>query len=204
MIRFKFKSVRGVGAGISSAIRQMLIEKSETVKPVAFSMSDGSQFKDGNSIIGSMDLTAKLAELRIADLGVVTFPFVVNINKTGCITSKDLEQSGGISVLDDKILLESIEPNKALGLSVIFDKGYGYRSTDVVRRELSRQSINLDGYYVIACRHTDITVDAEIEEGSNHDLICLEVESKTGDEKLKTQMAIEELIEKLQEIKENI
>ena len=203
MIKLKFETTKGSSKGISAALRQTLIEKSETVKPVAFCINTGSQFKAGNSMV-DMDLTAKLADLEIVGFDTTEFPFKVSVIKKGAIFSSDLNHLGGIKVLTDSILLESVNDETEIALTVIFDKGCGYRSTDEVRRSLSKSRIDLDGYYIISCRHNNLTVAVDIEEDLYTDVVTLGVSSKSGDEGKKVAIAIDDLIANLQSIKDSI
>lgn len=191
------------GLGFANVLRTVLIESSETVKPIAFSIDDDSSaFLPSDDILDVVNFCQKLCDLTVVASPSIDFPIQYSYSFRGKLLSKDL-CNDDLKITDNVTLLENIDSSKEVNISIIFDKGSGFRSADENRQILNNFNYSTNVFRTISCRYTDVTVATEVKEDLDVERVTLRINSKSGNEKKLLFSAIDEIVAKLQAVSES-
>lgn len=203
METISFDVKKRTGLGYANVLRTVLIESSESVKPIAFSIDDeSSAFMPSDDILDVVNFCQKLCDLTVVASPSVEFPIQYSYSFKGKLTSKNL-CNDDLDFKEDVVLLESIDSQKEVNISIIFDKGSGFRTADENRQILNHFSYSTNIFRTISCRYTDVTVATSVKEDLDTENVTLRINSKSGNEKTLVNKAIEEIVNKLQGISES-
>ena len=120
MENIKFNTCSCTGNHYSNLLTAVLIESSETVKPIAFKLSDGSSiFMPSDDMEDIASFILKLSELTIVADSSVELPIAISVNFKGELRSSDLN-GPDIKVLEDVSLLRSFNSEKENTIYIVF------------------------------------------------------------------------------------
>ncbi|MNM81264.1 hypothetical protein D3C81_932600 [compost metagenome] len=199
-----FNVDKNTGLGFSNLIRQMLIESSMKVKPIAFKLSDGSTlYKPGKAVLDMVSFSSDLADLNFEIDPNVNFPFVQEYTFRGVLNSQNLN-TPDIKVEGNKDLLHTVGEQNTVNLTIVFDRNSGFKSSDYNSKRLESLNINLKGFQRMSARYCDVTVSASTKEDLDSEKVSINIESKSSTAKQKTLDALDSIIDKYMEIRENL
>lgn len=203
-MKFDFTVEKNCGLGFSNLIRQVLIETSKSIKPIAFLISDGSNlYLPSDEIIDVVDFAGNLADLTISADSSIELPLSLEYKFKGKLTSKDLCNSS-INVEEDIVLLNSLNSDKTLTISIVFDEGCGYKNSELSRKRLESLGVSIKGYQTISARYSDMIVATDVKEDLDRDSVFLEINSKSGSEKEKIKDALNKISMHFSELAEKL
>lgn len=173
----KLSAPKNTGEALGTLIRTMLIECSESVKPIGFYLEGCSSFVPSNTVIDTIHLAQKLNDLTFECDESINFPTVLTVQFVGELRSSDLI-SDGFNVLEDVPLVNCIDNSSSLEFKLVLNKTSGSSSIDTNRGIL--KSLNAGkSFKALQCRSNEIRVSFKVQHGFNSDIITFNIKSKT-------------------------
>lgn len=200
----KFTAPVNTGAAFGNLIRTVMIEKSVAIKPIAYSLSDGSnQFKPSDNMRDIASFATALSSLSYKIDDNVDFPLAVDYIFKKQLTVKDLNSSDVtvISGEPDKVLLDTFD-DKEVKLTLIFNRGCGYMGYDYNTNILNEANYPVEKFNILGTRFTDVTVSApKIINKLTEEQVTLRITAEDGNEEAKFQEALNTIIEQISNIR---
>lgn len=176
-MHIKVSAPKNTGEALGTLIRTMLIECSESVKPIGFYLEGCSSFVPSNTVIDTIHLAQKLNDLTFECDDSINFPTVLTVQFSGELRSSDL-RSAGFNVLEDVPLINCIDSSSSLEFKLALNKTSGSSSIDTNRGILKSQNLG-KSYKALQCRANEVRVSFKVQHGFNSDVIVFDINSKT-------------------------
>lgn len=170
-----FTVPKNMGTQYGTLIRQSILNKTECVRVIAFSLGEQTLFSSGN--IDLISFSMSLASLDIEMDNLVTYPSNYSIPVKGVLTVGDLRRRG-INVSnknDDVVLLDTIE--EEVNLVLICNKVSGYMSSEDNKNTLMSLGNSISNFKVISARALDLKIGFNVKTNLNSDEVSLFIES---------------------------
>lgn len=195
-----FEVPKKTGLAYANLLRTVIIETSQSVKPIGIAFKDGSNtFIPSDNLAEVIGFCQKLSDLDFVASEALDFPVTIDYTFQGSLKSKDLANSD-ISVVDGNVeLLHAVDKSKQISFSVIYGKGSGKVSAED-NKQIIESFSGYGSFRALASRYSDSNVSFEVKDNLDSDLVVVNVISKSGSEKEKIHDAINSIMSNFNKI----